>query len=68
MFGISSPIDVGKGQGGFALSMFLDLAEMVRIINIGFTNKVNFGLEVAPFFPIKKKGRLLFVAQAGFSF
>lgn len=68
MFGLNSPVDVGIGRGGFALSMFLDMAEMVRIFNIGFTNKVNFGLEVDPFLPIGRKGRLLLVAQAGFSF
>jgi hypothetical protein len=48
--------------------VFLDLAEMVRILNVGFTQKVNFGLEVDPFLPIGRKGRLLFVAQAGVSF
>ena len=68
IFGVNSPVDVGIGRGGFALSMFLDLAEMVRIVNIGFTNKINIGLELAPFFPLEKKGRLLLVAQAGFSF
>jgi hypothetical protein len=68
MFGVNSPVDVGIGRGGFALSMFLDLAEMVRIVNIGFTKKINIGLELAPFLPIEKKGRLLLVAQAGFSF
>jgi hypothetical protein len=67
-FGVNSPVDVRVGQGGFALSMFLDLAEMVRIVNIGFTKKVNIGLEIDPFLPIKKKARLLLVAQAGFSF
>jgi hypothetical protein len=41
MFGVNSPIDVGKGRGGFAASMFLDLAEMVRIVNVGFIKKVN---------------------------
>ncbi len=68
IFGVNSPLDVGIGRGGFALSMFLDIAEMIRIVNIGFTNKVNIGLELDPFLPIGKKGRLLFVAQAGFSF
>ncbi len=68
IFGVNSPVDVGTGRGGFALSMFLDVAEMIRIVNVGFTKKVNFGLEVAPFLPIKKKARLLLVAQAGFSF
>ena len=68
MFGVNSPVDIGTGRGGFAFSMFLDLAEMVRIINIGFTKKINIGLEVDPFLPIGRKGRLLFVAQAGFTF
>jgi hypothetical protein len=68
VFGVNSPVDIGIGRGGFALSMFLDLAEMVRIVNIGFTKKINIGLELAPFLPIEKKGRLLLVAQAGFSF
>jgi len=68
IFGVNSPVDIGNGRGGFALSTFLDLAEIVRIVNIGFTKKINIGLEFDPFLPIKKKGRLLFVAQAGFSF
>jgi hypothetical protein len=68
MFGVNSPVDVGTGRGGFALSMFLDLAEMVRVVNIGFTKKINIGLEVDPFIPIGRKVRLLIVAQAGFTF
>ncbi len=68
MFGVSSPVDVGIGRGGFASSMFLDLAEMVRILHIGFTKKVNIGVELAPFIPIQRKWRVLLVAQAGFSF
>jgi hypothetical protein len=68
MFGVNSPVDVGTARGGFALSMFTDLAEMIRIANVGFTKKVNFGLEIAPFVPINRKSRLLLVAQAGFSF
>ena len=68
VFGVHSPVDVGVGRGGFALSMFLDLAEIIRIVNISFTNKVNIGLDLTPFIPIKKKGRVLLVAQAGFSF
>jgi len=68
VFGVNSPIDVGEGRGGFALSSFLDMAEMIRILNVGFTKKINFGLELDPFFPIKRKMRVLLVAQAGFSF
>jgi len=68
IFGLNSPIDVGTGRGGFALSMFLDLAEMVRIVNVGFTKKINIGLELDPFLPIGREGRLLLVAQVGVSF
>ena len=68
VFGVHSPVDLGIGRGGFATSMLLDLAEMARIVKIGFTKKINIGLDINPFFPIKKKARALFVAQAGFSF
>jgi hypothetical protein len=62
-FGVNSPIDVGVGRGGFAFSLQLDLAEMVRILNISFTNKVNIGLEATQLFSIGKKRRLLFDTQ-----
>ncbi len=68
MFGVQSPIDVGIGRGGFALPIFLDMAEMIRMVNARFTQKVNFGIEVDPFFCIRRKVRLLLSAQAGFSF
>jgi hypothetical protein len=62
-FGVNSPIDVGIGRGGIALSALLDLAEMVRIINIGFTNKVNIGLEITHLWSIDKKARFLLDTQ-----
>jgi hypothetical protein len=62
-FGVNSPIDVGIGRGGIALSALLDLAEMVRIINIGFTNKVNIGLEMTHLWSIDKKARFLLDTQ-----
>ena len=66
-FGVNSPIDVGAGRGGFALSTFLDLVELLRIRDFGFVKKVNAGLELTPFFPIKRKARLLINVQLGFS-
>lgn len=66
-FGVNSPIDVSKGRGGFAISMLLDLAEMIRILNIGFTNKVNIGLEVTHLLVIEKKGRFLLDTQVSVS-
>jgi len=66
-FGVNSPIDVGVGRGGFALSAFLDLVEMMRILDLGVIKKVTAGVEVTPFFPIERKARILVNAQVGFS-
>ncbi len=66
-FGVNSPIDVGIGRGGFAVSAFLDLVELTRISNIGFFRRVNAGLELTQFFPIARRARLLINAQVGFS-
>jgi hypothetical protein len=65
IFGVNSPLDVRVGAGGFALSAFLDVVEMSRILAIDLTKKITAGLELAPFFPIKKKARLLIDAQVG---
>lgn len=66
-FGVNSPIDVGVGQGGFAASLFLDVVEIIRKLGVPFGMKVNAGLELTPFFPIKRKSRVLLNAQVGFS-
>jgi len=66
-FGVNSPIDVGVGQGGFAASIFLDVVEIIKKFGVPFGMKVNAGLELTPFFPIKRKSRLLLNAQVGFS-
>ena len=66
-FGVNSPIDVGVGQGGFAASIFLDVVEIIRKFGVPFDMKVNAGLELTPFFPIKRKSRILLNAQVGFS-
>ena len=64
-FGVNSPLDVRIGGGGFALSLFLDVVEITRVLDIDLMKKVTAGLEVAPFFPIKKKARILIDAQVG---
>ncbi|MDW7679804.1 MAG: hypothetical protein SCK70_04525 [bacterium] len=66
-FGVNSPIDVGVGQGGFAASIFLDVVELIRKFGVQFGMKVNAGLELTPFFPIKRRSRILLNAQVGFS-
>ena len=67
-FGVSSPIDVSAGRGGFALSIFLDVVELTRIIGIDFIEKITAGLELAPFFPIERRARFLIVAHVAISF
>jgi hypothetical protein len=66
-FGVNSPVDVSKGRGGFAASVFLDIIELMRRLDLGIGIKLNAGLELTPFFPIKKKTRLLFDAHVGLS-
>ncbi|MEX1276664.1 MAG: hypothetical protein WEE20_12080 [Bacteroidota bacterium] len=66
-FGVNSPIDVGVGRGGFALSMFLDLVELMRTFEIDLIKKINLGLEVTPFLSIGKKSRVLLNVQVGFA-
>jgi hypothetical protein len=66
-FGVNSPIDVGPGHGGFAASIFLDVVELIRQFGVHFNMKVNAGLELTPFLPIKRRSRILLNAQVGFS-
>ncbi len=66
-FGVNSPIDVSRTGGGFAISIFLDVAEITRIIGIDLLRKFTAGLEVAPFFPLEKRARLLVDAQVSIS-
>jgi len=65
-FGVNSPIDVGVGKGGFALPIFLDLIELLHVLDVEFVRKVNVGVEWTPFFPIRKRARLLIDAQVSF--
>jgi len=62
-FGVNSPIDVGVGRGGFAVSVFLDVVELVRSFGIEFIKSINAGMELSPFFSIGKRARLLINAQ-----
>lgn len=66
-YGVNSPIDVNAGRGGFALSILFNVAEMTRMVGIDLSKTVSAGLELAPFFPIKKKARFLIAAQVGIS-
>jgi hypothetical protein len=62
-FGVNSPVDVNVARGGFALSVFLDVAEMMRIIGLDFIKKISAGLEFVPFFVVERRARFLIVAQ-----
>ena len=64
-FGVNSPVDVGIGRGGFATSVFLDIFELLRRLDLDMGIKVNAGLELTPFFSIQKKPRILLDAHAG---
>ncbi|MDP1994203.1 MAG: hypothetical protein Q8K40_03055, partial [Ignavibacteria bacterium] len=64
-YGVNSPIDVNAGRGGFALSVFFNVAEMTRMIGIEMPKTVSAGLELAPFFPLERKWRFLIAAQVG---
>jgi hypothetical protein len=66
-FGLSSPIGVGIGRGGFAFSTFLDLVALTRMRSLGFIKKVNAGLELTFFVPIERRSRLLINVQLGYS-
>jgi hypothetical protein len=65
-FSVNSPINVSKGRGGFAASVFLDVIELIKIFWIKFVMKVNAGLELTPFFPIQRESRILLNVQVGF--
>lgn len=66
-YGVNSPIDVNAGRGGFALSIFFNVAEMTRMVGIDLAKTISAGLELAPFFPIAKRSRFLIAAQVGIS-
>lgn len=62
-FGVNSPVDVNVARGGFAFSVFLDVAEMMRIVGLDFIKKISAGLEFVPFFVVERRARFLIVAQ-----
>jgi hypothetical protein len=64
-FGVNSPIDVSTGRGGFAASAFLDIIELMRRLDMDIGMKVNAGVELTPFIPIRRHSRLLFDVQVG---
>jgi hypothetical protein len=64
-FGVNTPIDVGKGRGGFAASFFLDIVELARRFDWNISGKASAGLELTPFLPINRRARILFDAHVG---
>lgn len=64
-FGVNSPLDINRGRGGFALSLFLDVAELTRILGIGLMKNISAGIELAPFLSIGRRARFLIDAQVG---
>lgn len=67
-FGVSTPIDVSKNGGGFAVSLFFDIVQFVsNSFDVNLGSRFNGGLEVTPFFPIEHSARLLVNARIGIS-
>jgi hypothetical protein len=64
-FGMDSPIDVSRKGGGFAISLYFDVIQMLRILDMKLPPRVNAGFDVSPFFPIDHKARILFSARLG---
>jgi hypothetical protein len=64
-FGVNSPIDVSRKGGGFAVSLYFDVIQMLRGMKLRLPYKVNAGFDVSPFFPIGHKSRILFSARLG---
>lgn len=70
-FGLNSPFNLAKGTGGFAISLFLDIANVLEELSIYIPTKVknvSLGVDLSPFFPIKKKWRVLVNAYIGYTF
>lgn len=63
--GINSPIDVSKSGGGFVVSFYLDLIQLLRMDILGFARNINAGFDVSPFFPLKNKSRVLLGIRVG---
>ena len=66
-FGVNTPIDVSRGGGGFALSVFFDLVQLINPLSAYLSQHVNAGVEATPFFPIGHQARLLINARIGYS-
>jgi hypothetical protein len=66
-FGVNSPIDVSRNGGGFAISLFFDIIQMLKILNVTPSYNVNAGFDISPFIPIGHKPRVLLSARVGIS-
>jgi hypothetical protein len=67
-FGVSTPIDVSKSGGGFVVSLFLDVVQMINNnFDVDLGTHFNAGLEISPFFPIEHHARMLLSARIGIS-
>ncbi len=67
LYGVSTPLDVSKRGGGFVLSLYFDVIQFFRIYGLEITDRANAGLEIAPFFPVEKKPRVLLSARIGYN-
>jgi hypothetical protein len=65
--GVDSPIDVSKTGGGFAGSLLFDVVDLLRTAGLRMPTRANAGLDLAPFFPLEHKPRLLIGVRLGIS-
>ena len=67
LYGVSTPIDVSTRGGGFVLSLYFDVIQFLRVNGLEITDKANAGFEIAPFFPVDKRSRVLLSARIGYT-
>lgn len=67
LYGVSTPLDVSSRGGGFVLSLYFDIIQFLRVNGLEITDKANAGLEIAPFFPVDRKARVLLSARIGYN-
>jgi hypothetical protein len=67
LYGVSTPIDVSNRGGGFVFSLYFDVIQFLRLNGLDITERATAGLEIAPFFPVDHRARVLLSARIGYS-
>jgi len=67
LYGVSTPIDVSSRGGGFVVTLYFDIMQFLRVNGVEITDRANAGLEIAPFFPVDHRSRVLLSARIGYT-